>query len=123
MVALIAKMALSGWLVLGLAALAAMQPPWPTLIQRCFLDDEGLGPVVGVAQPVHLDADVRDVRILGAITSIRVLRKIGLQTPLSVIAARLIRVALNLHGEFVVPANDDRDSLIGLKIGVLSRAS
>lgn len=46
-----------------------------TLIQRCFLDDEGLGPVVGVAQPVHLDADMRDVRILGAITSIRVLRK------------------------------------------------
>jgi hypothetical protein len=42
---------------------------------------------------------------------------------LSVIAARLIRLALNLHGEFVVPANDDRDSLIGLKIGVLSRAS
>jgi hypothetical protein len=63
------------------------------------------GPVIAVPRPTRADANVHDVVSAGRSHAVRVLGKVSLQTAIAIDARRR---SLALHGQLVVPANDQR---------------
>jgi hypothetical protein len=91
--------------------------------QSDLLDGKGPGPVIAVPQPAWAHADVRNVVIMSALHTVRVLSEVGLQTAITVDARRNVGDPLTLHGHLVVPPDDQRYLSEGGQIAKLPRTA